>query len=117
MRKILSTLAGVTIAAAATISPATAQSSYPNKPVTLVVAFTPGGPSDVLSRILGKKMSEILGQTFIIDNRPGAGGNVAAEFVARSAPDGYTLLFGTNGTMGIGPALYKNLTYDPVHDL
>ena len=116
MRKVLSAFAGVIIATTAAMSAATAQSSYPNKPVTLVVAFTPGGPSDVLSRILGKKMSEILGQTFIIDNRPGAGGNVAAEFVTKSAPDGYTLLMGNNSILSTNAALYANIKFDAIKD-
>jgi len=90
--------------------------SYPNKPVTLVVAFTPGGPSDVLARIVGKKMQEILGQPFIIENRPGAGGNIAAEQVARSAPDGLTLLMGNNSILATNAALYKKINFDPEKD-
>ena len=90
--------------------------SYPNKPVTLVVAFTPGGPSDVLARIVGKKMSEILGQPFIIENRPGAGGNIAAEQVARAAPDGLTLLMGNNSILATNAALYKKVNFDPEKD-
>src|SRR5690349_1449674 len=88
------------IAAAAALSAALPLSAraaaYPEHPVTLVVAFTPGGPSDVLARIVGKKMGDILGQTFVIENRPGAGGNIAAEYVSHAAPDGYTLLMGNN---------------------
>ncbi len=90
--------------------------NYPNKPVTLVVAFTPGGPSDVLARIVGKKMQEILGQPFIIENRPGAGGNIAAEQVARSAPDGLTLLMGNNSILATNAALYKKINFDPEKD-
>ena len=90
--------------------------SYPNKPVTLVVAFTPGGPSDVLARIVGKKMQEILGQPFVIENRPGAGGNIAAEQVARSAPDGLTLLMGNNSILATNAALYKKINFDPEKD-
>jgi tripartite-type tricarboxylate transporter receptor subunit TctC len=89
---------------------------YPNKPVTLVVAFTPGGPSDVLARIVGKKMQEILGQPFVIENRPGAGGNIAAEQVARSAPDGLTLLMGNNSILATNAALYKKINFDPEKD-
>jgi tripartite-type tricarboxylate transporter receptor subunit TctC len=96
--------------------PAGAQ-TYPSKPIHLVVTFAAGGSSDAMARAVAKSIGESLGQQFVIDNRPGAGGNIGAEFVARAAPDGYTVLFGTNGTMGIGPALYKNLNYDPVHDL
>src|SRR5215831_7436894 len=74
---------------------------YPSRPVMLVVAFTPGGPSDVLARIVGKKMEQLLGQPFVIENRPGAGGNLAAEGVAHAAPDGYTLLMGNNSILAI----------------
>src|SRR5215208_3502267 len=85
---------------------------YPTRPITLQVAFTPGGPSDVLSRIVGKKLEQILGQPFVIENRPGAGGNIAAESVAHSAPDGYTLLMGNNSILATNAALYKNIGFD-----
>ena len=97
------------------ISPVQA-ADYPSRPVTLVVAFTPGGPSDVLARIVGKKMEELLGQPFVIENRPGAGGNVAAEGVAHAAPDGYTLLMGNNSILATNEALYKQLNYSPGRD-
>src|SRR6185503_9287026 len=90
--------------------PAIRSADYPTRPLTLVVAFTPGGASDVLSRILARKLEQILGQPIVIDNRPGAGGNVAAESVAHSAPDGYTLFTATNA------ALYKKINFDPVSD-
>src|SRR5436853_240363 len=80
-------------------TPAARAADYPARPVTLVVAFTPGGPSDVLSRIVGKQLEKILGQTFIIDNRPGGAGNIAAEVVAHATPDGYTLLMGNNSIL------------------
>jgi tripartite-type tricarboxylate transporter receptor subunit TctC len=89
---------------------------YPSRPVTLVVAFTPGGASDVLARILGRKLEQILGQPFVIDNRPGAGGNVAAEAVAHAAPDGYTLLAGNNAILATNAALYKKTNFDPEAD-
>jgi len=89
---------------------------YPNRPVTLVVAFTPGGPSDVLARIVGKKMEQLLGVPFVIENRPGAGGNIAAEGVARSAPDGYTLLMGNNSILATNESLYKRINYSPEKD-
>ncbi len=90
--------------------------SYPSRPVNLAVAFTPGGPSDVIARILGRRMHEILGQPFVIDNRPGAGGNIAAEAVANAAPDGYTLLMGNNSILATNASLYKKINYDPEHD-
>lgn len=93
------------------------QPSYPERPLTMVVTFTAGGSSDVLARAVANAMSRGLGKQVAVDNRPGAGGHVGAESVAHAAPDGYTILFGTNGTLGIGPALYKNLRYDPAHDL
>ena len=94
----------------------TRAADYPNRPVTLVVAFTPGGPSDVLARIVGKKMEELLGQPFIIENRPGAGGNIAADYVAHAKPDGYTLLMGNNSILATNAALYKKINFDPEAD-
>jgi tripartite-type tricarboxylate transporter receptor subunit TctC len=89
---------------------------YPVRPVTVVVAFTPGGPSDVLARIVGKKMEQLLGAPFVIENRPGAGGNIAAEGVARAAPDGYTLLMGNNSILATNESLYKHINYNPEKD-
>ncbi len=89
---------------------------YPTRPVTIVVAFPPGGPSDVLARIVGRKLEQILGQPFIVENRPGAGGNIAAEQVARAAPDGYTLLNGNNSILATNAALYKKTNFDPEKD-
>ncbi len=90
--------------------------TYPNRPVTLVVAFTPAGPSDVLARVVGRKLEELLKQPFIIVNRPGAGGNIGAEAVATAAPDGYTLLMGNNSILATNASLYKKLPYDPEKD-
>ena len=89
---------------------------YPTKPITLMIGFAPGGPSDVMARILTKKMEEILKQPFIIENRPGAAGGLAGSLVARAAPDGYTVLLGTGTILAINPSLYTNLGYDPVKD-
>ena len=89
---------------------------YPSRPVMLVVAFTPGGPSDVLARIVGKKMEQLLGTPFVIENRPGADGNIAAESVARAAPDGYTLLMGNNSILATNESLYKHINYSPEKD-
>jgi tripartite-type tricarboxylate transporter receptor subunit TctC len=90
--------------------PAMAQS------VRFVVGFTPGGPSDILARALGAKLSETLGQPVVVENRPGAGGNLAAEVVAKSAPDGNTWLLGNNSILATNAALYSHLGYDPVKD-
>jgi tripartite-type tricarboxylate transporter receptor subunit TctC len=89
---------------------------YPERPVTLVVAFPPGGPSDVLARIVGKKMEELLGAPFVIENKPGAGGNIAADTVAHANNDGYTLLMGNNSILATNESLYKTLTYSPEKD-
>jgi len=89
---------------------------YPAKPITLVLAFPPGGPADILGRTIGKKAGELLGQTFVIDNRPGAGGNIAAESVAKAAPDGYTLLLGDQSSLVANASLYKKLGYDASRD-
>jgi tripartite-type tricarboxylate transporter receptor subunit TctC len=114
LKKLTTFLAGLAMAAAVPlIAPA---AEYPTRPVTIVVAFTPGGPSDVLARIVGKRLQEILHQPFIVENRPGAGGNIAAEQVKNAPADGYTLLMGTNTTNAANPALFKKLSYDPEKD-
>jgi tripartite-type tricarboxylate transporter receptor subunit TctC len=114
LRRLSALIAGA-LAALWLWTPAPA-AEYPARPVTIVVAFTPGGPSDVLSRIIGRRLQEILHQPFIIENRPGAGGNIAAEQVARATPDGYTLLMGNNSILATNAALYKKLAYDPEMD-
>jgi tripartite-type tricarboxylate transporter receptor subunit TctC len=104
------------LGAALAVSLAAPAADYPTHPVTIVVAFTPGGPSDVLARIIGKRLNEILHQPFIVENRPGAAGIIAAEQVAQAAPDGYTLLMGNNSILATNAALYKKLGYDPEKD-
>ncbi len=89
---------------------------YPARPVTLVVGYPPGGPSDVLARIVARKLGSLLGQPFVIDNRPGAAGNVAGEVVAHAAPDGYTLLVGNNAILATNASLYKTIGFDAVKD-
>ena len=96
-------------------SPASAQ-EYPAKAVRVVVPFPPGGGSDTIARLVTQKLTGALGQPVIIDNRAGASGNIAGEIVAKSAPDGYTLLFG-NSSLSISPAVFQKLNYDPVRDL
>jgi tripartite-type tricarboxylate transporter receptor subunit TctC len=96
--------------------PALAQAEYPNRPIRIVVGFTPGGGNDIIARIFGQKLSESLGQPVIIENKPGAGAILATEYVARSAPDGYTLLVGASGAMVINPAVYEKLNYDTMRD-
>jgi tripartite-type tricarboxylate transporter receptor subunit TctC len=95
---------------------AQAQSAYPERPVRLVVPFPAGGGADNLARAIAPKAAQILGQPIVIDNKPGAGGNIGAAEVARAAPDGYTILHGTNGTHGINQALYAKPGFDPMKD-
>ncbi len=117
LRKAPALLAGLALLLCTMAVVHTAQAAdYPTRPVTLVVAFPPGGASDVLSRILARKLEQILGQPFVIDNRPGAGGNVAADAVAHAAPDGYTLLNGNNSILATNAALYKKINFDPEAD-
>jgi tripartite-type tricarboxylate transporter receptor subunit TctC len=91
--------------------------SWPSKNVTIVVPWPPGGPSDIVARPTAKGLSDTFGKTFLIDNRGGAGGNIGSEFVARSAPDGHTLLITSGGPIVINPHVYKKMTYDPQRDL
>jgi tripartite-type tricarboxylate transporter receptor subunit TctC len=90
---------------------------YPAKPVRIVVAFTAGGTTDILARSIGQQLSERLKRAFVIDNKPGAGGNIGTEIVVRSAPDGYTLIADSVGPIAVNPTLYKNLSYNPLTDL
>jgi tripartite-type tricarboxylate transporter receptor subunit TctC len=93
---------------------ATAQ-TYPTKPIRMIVAVPPGGPADTLARLVGPKLTEALGQTVVIDNRPGANGNIAYETAARAAPDGYTFTLAAAG-IAINPSLYREVRFDPVQD-
>src|SRR3546814_8996912 len=102
-------LAGAAFLASA---PASAASTYPDRPVTLGVPFPPGGPTDAMARRLADGLKDQLGQTVVVENRSGAGGNIGAEYVANAKPDGYTILFGTSGPMAINVSLYKNQQYD-----
>ena len=99
-----------------TTTGAWAQTAWPGKPVKIVVPFTPGGTTDILARAIAPELSKAFGQQFVIENKGGAGGNLGAEQVAKSAGDGYTLLMGTVGTHGINRALYAKLPYDPFKD-
>jgi tripartite-type tricarboxylate transporter receptor subunit TctC len=106
----------VALAAALTVPMAFAQSAWPNKPVRIVVPFAPGGTTDILARTLAPELSKAFGQSFVVENRGGAGGNIGAEVVAKAPGDGYTLLMGTVGTHGINKSLYSKLPYDPQKD-
>jgi tripartite-type tricarboxylate transporter receptor subunit TctC len=106
-----------TLLVAAVLALASASAgAFPDKPVRFVIGFTPGGPSDILARAVGQKLAERWGQQVLIENRPGAGGNLAAEAVAKSAPDGYTWLLGNNSILATNHALYRKLPYDPLKD-
>jgi len=108
MKKILAALLALPTLAAA-------QASYPAKPIRIVLPFGPGGVADITTRTIAPKLSESLGQQIVVDNKPGAGGIIASEAVAKAEPDGYTLLLLTNGN-AVSQALFKSLPYDPVHD-
>lgn len=103
-------------AAALTAAAFSAAAQYPEKPIKLVVPFPPGGPTDIVARPLAQALGTALKQPVVVENRGGAGGSIAADLVAKSAPDGYTLLMGTVGTNAINGALYENLPHDPVKD-
>ena len=111
---IRTAVAALAAAAIALGAPALAQDKWPSKPVTYVVPFPPGGTTDVLARIIAQKLGAALGTTIVVENKPGAGGNVGSEFVARAAPDGYTILGGTISSHAINVSLYPKLPYDPV---
>ena len=99
---------------AANFASASAPSDYPTRPIRVIVAFAPGGSADLTARAVGQKLTELLGQTVVVDNRSGASGIIGSDLAARAAPDGYTLLEATMTTHGIGPNLYKKLPYDPI---
>jgi tripartite-type tricarboxylate transporter receptor subunit TctC len=112
---LASRLAVGIVAGLALAGPAKAQ-DYPSKPIRLVVPFAAGGATDVLARLVGERLTASLGQQVVVDNRPGAGGNIGSDIVARAEPDGYTILMGAVGTHAINPSLYPKMPYDPVKD-
>jgi len=107
--------AGAAIGLGVAMGPAQAE-DYPSRAITLVIPFAPGGSTSIVGRGVADKMSELLGEKVVVDNRPGAGGTVGTKAVAKSAPDGYTILLGYTGTLAIGPSLYKNVGYDARKD-
>jgi tripartite-type tricarboxylate transporter receptor subunit TctC len=109
-------LGGLAWAAAAVLAPASAQdtaATYPNRPIRVVVPFAAGGGNDIFARLVGQKASELLGQPVIVENKPGAGGRIAADYVMNQPRDGYTLFVGASGVMSIAAAAYPNLSYHP----
>jgi tripartite-type tricarboxylate transporter receptor subunit TctC len=113
MRFVASLVACVAFGVGLTPHPA---SAYPTRPVTLILGFAPGGPSDVMARIFARKLEQVLGQPVVIENRAGAGGNIAGEMVARAAPDGYTLLLANSGILAANASLYKRTGFDAEKD-
>lgn len=111
MKKIL-----LMVALAAMVPPAGAAETFPTRPVRLVVPYAPGGNVDISARIIAAPLGELLGQTIVVDNRPGAGGNLGASLVAKATPDGYTLLVGSSGPLSVNPVIFKNLPYDSLKD-
>jgi len=115
--RAMTLLAGVVLVAATSLISAQSHAqTYPSRPIKLIVPVGPGSNSDIVSRLIGEKLSERLGQPVVIETKPGAGGNIGAEFVAKSEPDGYTLLFASNATHGANKALYKSIPFDPLND-
>ncbi len=113
MLRSLAAVLGVVLLAFSTSASA---QQYPNRPIRFVVPFAPGGSTDTLARTIGQKLTEALQQQVVVDNRSGANGNIGMEIVAHAAPDGYTILLGYIANLGIGPALYAKLPFDPVRD-
>jgi tripartite-type tricarboxylate transporter receptor subunit TctC len=111
-------LAGVALACSSALAPVLAQAqTFPDKPIHIIVPLPPGGSNDVLARIVGQKMSETFGQPVIVENKPGAAGNIATDYIAKSAPDGYTIAIAPNQTVAVNPVLYPKLPFDATRDL
>src|SRR5437763_11616253 len=111
MKKLMLLLTAALVASSAALA-----QDYPTRPITLVVPYAAGGGNDAMARTVADKMSRTLGQQIVIENRAGAGGSTATRQVARSAPDGYTLVIGGTGTLGVNPTLYENVGYDSRKD-
>ena len=114
----MTALARTTVVAVASVFllPPLTHAAYPDKPVRLVAPFVPGGPTDIIARIVAQRLSQSFGQSVVVDNRGGASGAIGCEIVARSAPDGYTLMIGSSGNLAVAPALFAKLPYDPLKD-
>src|SRR5205807_6042353 len=114
-RRVLSRLGAAASGAALMFPASSAHAAYPDRPITLVVPFAPGGPTDIIARIISTAFQRSLGQSVIVENRPGAAGNIGMTLAARAAPDGYTLLLASTA-IAVNPALFNNLSYDPFRD-
>ena len=117
MKRAVCLIAGSLLVTVGHIEAAEKEKPYPNRPVRIIVPFAPGGPSDILSRYVGQKLGEQLGETMVIDNRGSVGGIIGAELVAKAPPDGYTLLLTANSLLTINPHVYKKLPYNPEREL
>lgn len=115
-RAVVGLLASTLLAAATNTVHAQGSSDWPNRPVKIIVAYPVGQSTDIATRYLADKLSRAFGQGFVVDNKPGAGGNIGTALAARATPDGYTLVMGANGTHAINPALYPNVGYDADKD-
>jgi tripartite-type tricarboxylate transporter receptor subunit TctC len=113
MARLIAAVAGLALLA---LGSSVARADYPDRPIRIVVPYTPGGTVDVLARLLGPRLTAAWGQPVVVENRPGAGGNIGADFVAKAPPDGYTLFLSTNAPLTINVAAYQNLKYDPLRD-
>jgi tripartite-type tricarboxylate transporter receptor subunit TctC len=116
MRGLSASLVAALLAIGLCSSHAARAQAYPTRTITLVIPFPPGGSTSIVGRVIADKMSQLLGQSIVVDNRGGAGGTVGTKAVTKSDPDGYTLLLGYTGTLAIGPSLYRNVGYDPRKD-
>ncbi|WP_398491375.1 Bug family tripartite tricarboxylate transporter substrate binding protein [Variovorax sp.] len=116
LRNTLARLLAAALPLALAMGPAAAQQDYPNKPIRLIVPFTPGGVTDTGARVVADKLGARLGQSVVVDNRPGASGNIGTQMVATAAPDGYTLLLGFDGTLVINPHVYAKVPFDTLKD-
>ena len=110
----LARLAAACTLALGAVAPALAADAFPSRPITVVIPFPPGGATDVLGRVIGQKLGDTLGQTVVVENRAGAGTIIGASYVAKAAPDGYTVLVSSGTTFTVNPAIRNNLPYDPV---
>src|SRR5262245_40994126 len=106
---------GGLLAPALLVVGAAAAQQYPAKPIRLIVPFAPGGPNDVIGRIVGQKLTEMWGQTVVVENRGGAGGTIGVDMGAKAPPDGYTIIMGGSSNLAVAPSLYAKLPYDPAH--
>jgi tripartite-type tricarboxylate transporter receptor subunit TctC len=115
-RAVFQGVAGIVLTLPFTSSDVRARDEFPSRPIQMIIPFSAGGPTDIVGRVMGAKMGELLGRQFVVENKTGAGGNIGAEAVAKAASDGYTILMATVSTNAINPGLYRHMPYDAVRD-